>query len=1020
MMHRCFSIGQFCAAERRLLRMSPGGGPDVPGQNVPTPEYQALERASNAFFQERIQQRLANVPNGYVYGRTTDDRVGPYAQQAAASYRPYGSAYPSSGPSQYGFPGTPYMTVDSPYASTHPQPDARYLQGTIGSPFPVAPFPDNPGRLPGVQNMPGSPMDPYVSPYGGVSPYYTQFRWYPEDSMSPRTRDMEARGARPPNSNSEYRAPAAPNMPSVPVRPNPQPNPNPAPNPGQQPKVPETAPHNEQLTPAEVAVLEKAYDALRANPDIGATDADEHYRTIKKWNAKWAENFVTLRKGSQITLFADNISPAVAREFAKHNASLYIDAKLTAPAMIALRPFAHSLYLYKVDAIPPDFAQALRGIRWANLQMDAVTSLTPEAAEGLADIKGQLFMNGVSTIDAATAEKLAAFQGSYLQLGVTELDAESAKHLGTLPKKLYLSGLKKLTDETAKHLSEKPDAIDICLEDRSITPAQAAHLGRCPSVELNIESEHLTAAVMKAFAEAKSRPGDRVLTLNYVRTLKDDVALEMGKFPGSIKLDIDTITPAQLRSIVAPGILKSVTLYRLDLQKIKTNFAAPEDKAALKKAIDDEKINLPTAVKEWATGDDAPPADPLSPQEPPVPETNPNFTMNGEKTPDGNAWVDDRTGFAQDIFRNRGAWRTAMMDADFVRKLDIFALKGPVNVRGATLEHARLQPLEDGFMFKVTVRKPGGQQEWYLSQPDTLTGSQVLTLRLKSDPLVMTSFLARDVYVEDRGALVWKEGGAEEMLRRIEKALEEKKSDDANADAAQKVEISKKDPMAYIGVYDSADTLTTNMKNDLHAVPRALRAAAYTVPEKYTGVYGTDRISLKFLTDKIDALTKQNVKTIYLDFVAHGSPDGLQFGKGPSKTTLTPAQLTSLFTLYPGCTFVVNTAACHGGGLAAEMEKYTDDKGTNNRQILMMLQTDAAMPNGSYERKTGTTTAFTAAYLHELQQRGAGVPLGQAIVNAERIAKGALPFNMQLWVARKNGISQRLVEGNRQDRYNNV
>ena len=87
------------------------------------------------------------------------------------------------------------------------------------------------------------------------------------------------------------------------------------------------------------------------------------------------------------------------------------------------------------------------------LQLDRLTTLSPEAAKELARFDGWLSLNGLTSISKETAEAIAQHRGVLHLNGLTKLSDEAATKLASHFGELSLNGLTSLSDEAAKALA---------------------------------------------------------------------------------------------------------------------------------------------------------------------------------------------------------------------------------------------------------------------------------------------------------------------------------------------------------------------------------------------------------------------------------------------------------------------------------------------------------------------------------------------------------------------------------------
>lgn len=90
---------------------------------------------------------------------------------------------------------------------------------------------------------------------------------------------------------------------------------------------------------------------------------------------------------------------------------------------------------------------------------------------------------------------------------------------------------------------------------------------------------------------------------------------------------------------------------------------------------------------------------------------------------------------------------------------------------------------------------------------------------------------------------------------------------------------------------------------------------------------------------------KNKIKKVYLNAAAHGNEHGIYFPiPDPDRPghhkymKLSPDDLETLFNEYQELDFILDTVACHAGGIPEMMENYKDPTGRKNR-IVAFVQT---------------------------------------------------------------------------------
>ncbi|MBM3231404.1 hypothetical protein FJZ28_03700 [Candidatus Peregrinibacteria bacterium] len=224
------------------------------------------------------------------------------------------------------------------------------------------------------------------------------------------------------------------------------------------------------------------------------------------------------------------------------------------------------------------------------------------------------------------------------------------------------------------------------------------------------------------------------------------------------------------------------------------------------------------------------------------------------------------------------------------------------------------------------------------------------------------------------------------------KAMEYRKSESADAAGMGKgFEPAKNEPMGYIELSDLSDRLTSEIAQENREFSKLLseRYNLYKTPEGT--IDGSVKNPANALREQIGTLMKNGIKNIYININAHGSESGMGFG--PNE--LRAEQLTAIFKEFPDCKFTVNNIACHGGGLAEEMQKFKDTGGESGR-VTVFTQTKEEVVNlaRSTADEQTTSTAYNAALAKYLAQGVNGRPgrrlsYGEAHLYADKDAKKA-------------------------------
>jgi tartrate dehydratase beta subunit/fumarate hydratase class I family protein len=184
--------------------------------------------------------------------------------------------------------------------------------------------------------------------------------------------------------------------------------------------------------------------------------------------------------------------------------------------------------------LTPDVAQALAGYSKGPLLLNGLTTLSAEAAKGLAQHKGALSLAGLTTLSDEVAAALAQHEGALLLTGLTTLSAEAAtalaQHRGVW---LSLHGLTTISDEVATALAQHTGRLSLngltTLSPEAIK-ALARHKGALEFDGLTT----LSAEAVKALAQHK---GTMSLSLAGLTTLSAEAVKALARYNGTLYLN---------------------------------------------------------------------------------------------------------------------------------------------------------------------------------------------------------------------------------------------------------------------------------------------------------------------------------------------------------------------------------------------------------------------------------------------------------------------------------------------------
>ena len=252
----------------------------------------------------------------------------------------------------------------------------------------------------------------------------------------------------------------------------------------------------------------------------------------------------------------------------------------------------------EIETLTVEQAETLVGREQWSLYLDGLTTLSPDVAKILAQVKGQISLNGLTTLSKETAKELAApiqeqHRSRSLSLnGLSTLTPAVAEELVKIKGQLNLRGLKVVSPELAAilitHHSFKGG--DFGLE--SISPDLARVLARSES-HLDLSSlKRLDPETASAFsqhtasiglsglqlidrdtAQALAKYRGMAIVLSGLRSIKTDVASELSHWPGE-KLYLDGLAQIDPETAACLAECKTKQLGLSGLNSISPEVAA--------------------------------------------------------------------------------------------------------------------------------------------------------------------------------------------------------------------------------------------------------------------------------------------------------------------------------------------------------------------------------------------------------------------------------------------------------------
>jgi hypothetical protein len=262
-----------------------------------------------------------------------------------------------------------------------------------------------------------------------------------------------------------------------------------------------------------------------------------------------------------------DLSPAAATGLAAHDGQLYLRGlkTLSRAAAKAMAPHDGFLCLGGLKELPDETMRELAKHK-GGLDLDGLTSLSDSALQSLSQFQGwSLSLDGLTTLPGKTAALLARHKAAGLYIGglalsgLTSISPEAAEGLARFKGRLYLNGLEEVSDDVAARLAAHKGLLSMrqltTLSDRA-----ADLLGTKPEIEVDDSKWPESAAA--CFRESRERTatnGNRKGP-RPAKPLLDD--------GGSIQADENSLkSTLMLRDLIvaAPTILSPVGQYSVML-----------------------------------------------------------------------------------------------------------------------------------------------------------------------------------------------------------------------------------------------------------------------------------------------------------------------------------------------------------------------------------------------------------------------------------------------------------------------
>jgi predicted DNA-binding WGR domain protein len=156
------------------------------------------------------------------------------------------------------------------------------------------------------------------------------------------------------------------------------------------------------------------------------------------------------------------ITQAIAEKFLKDEDSVDLTGftSIEDDAAQALAQHKGELWLNGLTSLSDGAAQALAQ-RKGDIELCGLTSLSDGAAQALAQHKGDLYLSGLKTLSGGAAQALAQHKGVLSLDGLTSLSDAAAQALAQHEGNLSLDGLTSLSDEAAQALAQHKGRLEL-------------------------------------------------------------------------------------------------------------------------------------------------------------------------------------------------------------------------------------------------------------------------------------------------------------------------------------------------------------------------------------------------------------------------------------------------------------------------------------------------------------------------------------------------------------------------------
>ena len=215
--------------------------------------------------------------------------------------------------------------------------------------------------------------------------------------------------------------------------------------------------------------------------------------TVQRWEALVA---VIREAPTLLSAFAEKAAIVVARQTGELDLSGLISlSPEVAEALANQKPPTYlrtNLILNGLTTLDAEAAAALAKRKpdgsgeSGMLYLKGLQSLTPEAAEALAQCRGWIWLDGVTTLSDGAAEALAKCKVPLGLDGVTSLSDTAAESLAQHEHYLSLKGLSEMSDTVARSLAQRKAQLKLHGERTKISQMGLLMLKANPQVDLHV------------------------------------------------------------------------------------------------------------------------------------------------------------------------------------------------------------------------------------------------------------------------------------------------------------------------------------------------------------------------------------------------------------------------------------------------------------------------------------------------------------------------------------------------------